>query len=125
MVAFLENLIALIESHPVTTGIMVPVVGAIGGLFIKYLVTKQSPYVSSVRWGRFRITDVAVFVPSNEPAGYQQLSYPRPDLWDKVVHQEPRFMGLRHRIVPFDGKASVVVWVRVRDKTKQINFNWK
>jgi len=122
--------VAFIEKYKVTGGaiLSLAVAGIIG--IVKLVVNKLNegkryPYVKPYFWGlskNFNITVVLEYIPDENPSGYRQIQYSRPDQWrSKVV--KVSFCCIFHKIVPLNDKDILTVQVRKKLKEKSILFN--
>lgn len=128
----IREFISFVEAYPVTGAFLLALAAA--GIIGIAKVTwtglhsrRNRIYVDPVLWslpGRFWITVVHQYLPSDHPSGYEQTQYSRPDQWKKLVTVRSSFFGLRHRIVPHDPNAALVVAVRRKGRREQhIHFN--
>jgi hypothetical protein len=126
-------IIDLIEKHPVTgTAVLaLAVAGIIGiakGIYntARKRLIRESVHIDHVIWCRrrsFYITDVLEYIPSNDPSGYQQKQYSRPDLWKGIISIKTSFFGVRHDIVPVNARAVIAVMIMIKEKPKVMYFN--
>ena len=110
-------IVDLIEKHPVTGAavLALAVAGIIGiakGIYnaVRKRLVKESVHIDHIMWCRrrsFYVTDVLVYIPCDDPTGYQQKQYSRPNLWKEIISVKTSFFGLRHDIVPVDSKAVI------------------
>lgn len=123
-------LFAFIEKYPVTgAAIMSLVVAGIIGI-LKALINRATeknkfPYIKPYYWGsskNFYITTVLEQFPNDDPSGYRQVQYSRPDLWEKKVRMIS-YLGIFHKIVPVNKDDVLVVLVTRRWKPKHVLFN--
>ena len=128
-----SQVLAWLDGHPVTGAALLAGAGAIAVGVVKWFKDRQlkaeaNPYLNPTfysRGGKYFVIVVHEYFPDDHPSGYRQVQHSRPDQWRQLIDIRTDWFGFRHRIVPKNPLALLVVVIRptALSREKLVRFN--
>lgn len=129
-----ENIVKAIswlEQHPVVGGAILLSLGHTAISILRAIhraINDAGPNIGPSFWAfgrKFRISAVHKYLPSDDPSGYTQQQYSRPDQWQELISIKSSLCSLRHKVCPKnkDDVLAVIISRNGKENQKVMSFN--
>lgn len=132
----LMKLVEIIEKYPVTGASILLVITGSLAFTAKAIIAKiaavnyKEPWIAfPVFWTigkKYKVRTVLLQVPRQPPlTDYVQYQYDTPETWKDLITIKSTFFNCRHRIIPKDANARIIVMINRNgvEREKNVYFN--